>query len=134
MTMWCGPNDGGIKRSDRADTGHEQARPTDGVTCEGSMVWGGEHGEQGEPTADPSSLGAQDRVSSGGSVDVDETFSRPDDEPTSGAEIDDLTVLPAGNGTLGLTNIGNKPPEDEIADTGPTRTNEEMEPAVNRRR
>ena len=26
--MWCGPNDGGIKRGDRAETGDEQARPT----------------------------------------------------------------------------------------------------------
>jgi hypothetical protein len=29
--FWCGPNDGGIERGDSADTGDEEAGPTDGV-------------------------------------------------------------------------------------------------------
>lgn len=87
--MWCGPNDGGIKRGDRADTGELEARPTHGAT------------ERAEP------------------------FDSPDEEPTSGANIDDLTVRDAEDGSLGLTDIGNKPAEDWAADTGPTRTGEE---------
>ena len=30
--LYCGPNDGGVKRGDRADTGGEEARPTQNDT------------------------------------------------------------------------------------------------------
>jgi len=52
--IWCGPNDGGIKRGDRADTGDEEANPTEGVDEGGSGSWGG---NSGQPTGDSSSLG-----------------------------------------------------------------------------
>jgi hypothetical protein len=61
--LWCGQNDGGIKRGDRADTGDEKARPTDGAGRDGSGVRGGatdkkdDGGTSGHPTADPSSQG-----------------------------------------------------------------------------
>ena len=120
--MWCGPNDGGIKRGDRADTGDEQAGPTDGVSERGSGVWSGDDaGPTGHPTAAADSLGAEHRVSSGGAFDLSEEFGTPDDEPTSGANVDDLTIRDATDGSLGLTNVGNKPAEDWAADTGPTR-------------
>jgi hypothetical protein len=68
--FWCGPNDGGIERGDSADTGDEEAGPTDGA-------------------------------------------------------LDDLTVLDADDPSLGLTDIGDVPPEDWAADTGPTHSAEE---------
>ena len=74
--QWCGPNDGGIKRGDRAVTGDEAARPN-----------------QNPDEIDPDAV--------------------TDD-------IDDLTIRSSDDGSLGLTNIGNKPPEDWAADTGPT--------------
>jgi hypothetical protein len=61
--LWCGQNDGGIKRGDRADTGDEKAQPTKGVGRDGSGVRGGANdeddqgGSSGHPTADPSSQG-----------------------------------------------------------------------------
>ena len=61
--LWFGQNDGGIKRGDRADTGDEKARPTQGVDRGGSGVRGGSNttedqgGSSGHPTADPSSQG-----------------------------------------------------------------------------
>lgn len=121
--MWCGPNDGGIKRGDSAETGDLEARPTDGVTREGS----------GTGTADASSLGADAGLSSGASYITEDMIENPDEELTSGANIDDLTVYDAEDGTLGLTNIGNKPPEDWAADTGPTRTGEESDRGTGRR-
>ncbi len=81
-TYYCGPNDGGIKRGDRADTGDEEARPTRTQELE----------EQEE------SLGT--------------------------ASIDDLTVHPADDGALGLTDIGSIPPDDWAANTGPTEVAE----------
>lgn len=33
-TYWCGPNDGGIKRGDSAETGDEEAAPTEGAEPE----------------------------------------------------------------------------------------------------
>ena len=61
--LWCGQNDGGVKRGDRADTGDEKAQPTKGVGRDGSGVRGGANdekdqgGSSGHPTADPSSQG-----------------------------------------------------------------------------
>jgi hypothetical protein len=82
---WCGPNDGGIKRGDRADTGDDEAQPTAGAEPE------------------------------------DET------EALDQTDLDDLTVLPASDGALGLTDIGDVPPEDWAADTGPTHSAEEQD-------
>jgi hypothetical protein len=44
------------------------------------------------------------------------------------AELDELTVLDADDPELGLTNIGETPPDDWAADTGPTVTGEERDP------
>jgi len=41
-----------------------------------------------------------------------------------GATIDELSVRNADDPSLGLTNVGNRPPEDWAADTGPTRAAE----------
>ena len=85
--QWCGPNDGGIKRGDRASTGDEQARPTQ----------------------DPNDI----------------------DPDAVTDDIDDLTIRGAGDGSLGLTNIGKKPPEDWAANTGPTEAgNPDEEDAI----
>ncbi|HLJ45810.1 MAG TPA: hypothetical protein VKU01_07380 [Bryobacteraceae bacterium] len=80
-SYYCGPNDGGIKRGDRADTGDEEARPT-----------------RTRPDEDDDSLGT--------------------------ASIDDLTIHPADDGALGMTDIGPIPPDDWAANTGPTEVAE----------
>src|SRR5438270_456721 len=81
---WCGPNDGGIKRGDRADTGDNQARPTAGAGPEGSTY---EDGESAALTADPSSLGANDGATSTPNVDIDD----PTADSLNDASIDTLT-------------------------------------------
>lgn len=85
--FWCGPNDGGIKRGDSAETGDEEARPTAGA----------------EPEDETESLNQTDE------------------------DLDALTVLPATDATLGLTDIGGVPADDWAADTGPTRSAEEQD-------
>lgn len=40
--------------------------------------------------------------------------------------LDELTVMDADDPDLGLTDIGDVPAEDWAADTGPTRSNEEI--------
>jgi hypothetical protein len=46
--------------------------------------------------------------------------------------LDELTVKDASDPSLDLTNIGEVPPEDWAANTGPTRTNEEAAPSHKR--
>jgi hypothetical protein len=61
---------------------------------------------------------------------ADESYDRfdtPENAPSAGGDLGDLTILEADDPTLGLTNIGGKPGEDWAADTGPTRSNEEMD-------
>ena len=94
--LLCGPNDGGIKRGDRAETGDNAARPRPDV----------ERGGSGEATGDPSSIGTgpgahHDRS---GEVDLDE-----------GMQIRD-----ADDPDLGITS-GNDPGDDWAANTGPSR-------------
>ncbi|MFN3323971.1 MAG: hypothetical protein ACK5AZ_10785 [Bryobacteraceae bacterium] len=104
-----GPNDGGIKRGDRADTGDNEARPADTVSSGGS---GPSADNPGNTTADPSSLA--EIANAAAPVDVAE----------GGAGIDDLTVLDASDPSLGLTNIDESGPGDWAADTGPSRSPE----------
>jgi hypothetical protein len=104
-------NDGGIKRGDSMETGDNQARPTDGVGLDGSGVRAGDDGPAGMPTFDPSS---EEEPTS-----VDETFDAADQIPSGG--IDELTILSADDPSLGLTDIGDVPPDDWAADTGPTQ-------------
>jgi hypothetical protein len=47
-------------------------------------------------------------------------------KPADG-ELGDLTVMDADDPDLGLTDIGDVPPDDWAANTGPTRTAEELE-------
>ncbi|MDQ2898218.1 MAG: hypothetical protein M3Y07_00270 [Acidobacteriota bacterium] len=52
-----GPNDGGIKRGDSAETGNLEARPTATVDAGGSGVHGGGGGPEGHVTGQSSALG-----------------------------------------------------------------------------
>src|SRR3954468_8489376 len=78
LTMWCGANDGGIKRGDRADTGDLKAEV------------------------------------------------RPDRhrDVTADGALEELEVCDAHDPSLGMKNIGDVPPDDWAADTGPTQTGE----------
>jgi hypothetical protein len=113
-------NTGGIKRGDRADTGDNEARPTEGVGRGGSGVRAGDDGPEGVPTANPSSIGAPDApIDYLGEEEVVEVVDETGNTGDGG--ISDLTVLPASDPSLGLTDIGEVPPEDWAADTGPTK-------------
>src|ERR1700679_491128 len=81
---YTSPNQGGIKRGDRAETGDLEARPS-------------------------------------------ETADNAVSDATSGDELDQLTVKDVDDPDLGLTDIGDVPAEDWAADTGPTRSAEEVE-------
>jgi hypothetical protein len=116
IRMYCGANDGGIKRGDRADTGDLQARRRDGVGRGGSGVPGGAGGSTGHPTAITDSLAEP----SSGQV-------YPEDVIDEEGALDDLTIRPAEDGDLGLTNVGYRPPDDWAADSGPARTPEDVE-------
>ncbi|HVW83204.1 MAG TPA: hypothetical protein VHB50_00920 [Bryobacteraceae bacterium] len=110
-------NVGGIKRGDSAETGDLEAKPTETADRAGSGAHGGGGGAEGEVTADASALGTR----------RGETPLRPD-----GNELDELTVKDAHDPSLGLTDIDNVPPEDWAADTGPTRSEEEVAPSRRR--
>jgi hypothetical protein len=93
-----GPNDGGIKRGDRSDTGDNEARGKPEVGQGGSGV--------GDSTADPSSIGTgpgahNDRT---GELDVDEG----------------LQIRDENDPDLGITS-GDAPGDDWAANTGQTR-------------
>ena len=99
-----GPNDGGIKRGDRENTGDNQARPDE--LGSGPV----------QPTVDPTGFGGTT------SIRHPET-----DEFDTGAELQDqdgMEVMEATDGRLGLTNVGTKPADDWAADTGPTKSPE----------
>jgi hypothetical protein len=112
--LWCGPNDGGIKRGDSSRTGDLEAGHTDTVGPNGSGVPRGT--ESGNPTATPDSLA--EPVSRG--------VLTPDEIATSSGEIEDMYVTEDSAINLGLTNTPGHPPEDPIADEGPTQTPESI--------
>lgn len=122
-TMWCGPNDGGIKRGDRAETGDNQARPTEGAGPEGSGEGDGE--STGFPTADPSSLGASAGPTTSPNTEIDGGTDSLDTD-----SIDDLTVHPKNDPALGLTDVDDIPPDDWAADTGPSAVSEGQNPVA----
>jgi hypothetical protein len=99
-----GPNDGGIKRGDREDTGDEEARPDE-------MGSG-----YAQPTVDPTSFGGESSIRHPASDQFD-----PKSEI---GETDGMEVMEPTDGRLGLTDVGKKPADDWAADTGPTRTPE----------
>jgi hypothetical protein len=97
-------NDSTIRRGDREDTGDDEARPTE--TGSGPA----------RPTADPTSLGGTSSIPQ-----------RPTRGFDAGEELRDnygMEVVEPTDGRLGLTNIGDVPPDDWAADTGPTRSPE----------
>jgi hypothetical protein len=101
---------GGVKGGDRADTGDLEARPTRSVDRSGS---GAKRGP-GHVTGDPSALGAH---------------RGPDSLAPDEDMLDELTVKDADDPDLGLTDIGDVPPDDWAADTGPTLSAEEKAPS-----
>jgi hypothetical protein len=107
-------NDGGIKRSDRGDN---EVRRKEGVGTGGSGVRGGGSAANGNPTAVPDSLGADDSI-----IGVNGTAGT--EEQTIGEDLADLSIMNAEDPGLGITNVGDRGPDDWAADTGPTRTNE----------
>lgn len=95
-----GPNDGGIHRGDRESTGDDEARPTE----KGS---GDAHA-----TVDNTAFGGETSIShpSSGHFDLDEERE----------DFDGLEIMQADDGRLGLTNLGDVPPDDWAADSGAT--------------
>jgi hypothetical protein len=102
--LQLGPNDGGIDRGDRQETGDDEARPTE--TGSGPA----------RPTADPTSLGGTTSIRQ---------------PPVTGFDADEelrdnygMEVVEPTDGRLGLTDIGDVPADDWAADTGPTKSPE----------
>ncbi|MBL8210344.1 MAG: hypothetical protein JNK87_06510 [Bryobacterales bacterium] len=96
-----------IKRGDRKDTGDLEARPKEGVGRAGSGTRTGPN--TGKVTGDASALA--------------EGQSPAPSELTgaAGQDLAGLTVHDALDPDLGLTNIGEVPPQDWAADTGETK-------------
>ncbi len=105
--IYLGPNDGGIHRGDREDTGDNEARPDELG-----------HGSA-QPTIDPTGLGGGNSL---GHLDRQQF-----DFEQERSDYDGLEITNAEDGRLGLTGVGNKPPEDWAADTSVTRTPESRE-------
>ena len=103
-----GPNDSPIHRGDREETGDEEARPDE--VGSGYAI----------PTVDPTAFGGTSSISHPTTEHLDVEDELHD---TEGFE-----VMTPDDGRLGLTNVGNKPPDDWAADTGETRTPESSEP------
>lgn len=99
-----GPNDSGIQRGDREDTGDNEARPDE--LGSGPAL----------PTVDPTSFGATTSIRHPTSARFDVEEERLDN--------DGIEVVEPTDGRLGLTNIGDVPPDDWAADTGETKTPE----------
>jgi hypothetical protein len=97
-------DDNTIKRGDREDTGDNEARPTE--TGSGAAI----------PTVDSTSLGATTSIRQ---------------QPKRGFNAEEelredygMEVMQPTDGRLGLTDIGDVPPDDWAADTGPTKSAE----------
>ena len=68
--------------------------------------------------------GSNDGISRGDRADTGDLEARPTSRPRRSEDLEDLSIVDAEDGSLGLTNIGNKGPDDWAADTGPTAVNE----------
>ena len=100
--LYAGPNDGGIKRGDREDTGDDQAAPDElgtGIA---------------EGTIDSTSLGGESSISTPPSSGFDE-------KAEFGDANDGMEIMGANDGRLGLTGLPDSPADDWAADTGETR-------------
>jgi hypothetical protein len=102
--LHLGPDDSGIRRGDRQETGDDEAQPTE--TGSGPAM----------PTVDPTSLGGTTSIRQPPPIGFDANEELRDNY---GMEIVEPT-----DGRLGLTNIGDVPPDDWAADTGPTKSPE----------
>jgi hypothetical protein len=98
LTM--GPNDSGIQRGDREETGDNEARPTEKGT-------GDAHA-----TVDDTAFGAESSIR--------HPYSNHFDLEEEREGLDGLEIMEANDGRLGLTNIGNVPADDWAADSGET--------------
>lgn len=103
-----GPNDSPLHRGDLEDTGDNEAAPDE-------MGSG-----PAQPTVDPTAFGGTSSISH----QTSEHFDIEQEELDS----DGLEVMLPSDGRLGLTNYGDKPADDWVADTGETRTPEGSEP------
>lgn len=103
------------------ELGENGVYPPDGgndgldVTAAGSGIRSGDDGPAGMSTGDPSAGGLSGAASKA-PVNHEEMV-----KGDSGA-IDDLNITKARDSRLGLTDRGEKPPEDWAANTGPSRT------------
>ena len=80
------------------------------VEQSGSGVRSGDDGPAGQPTGDPSA----------GGMGASKRYLESDAIAEQSGGIDDLTVVSADDPRLGLTNYGDKGPDDWAADSGPT--------------
>lgn len=102
-------NDGGIKRSGPEDDNEITVRPKAGVGHGGSGVRGSGDPANTPITGSAGSLGAESSLAGVGGTDgID--------------DLEGLTVMEAGDPTLGMTNVGDVGPDDWAADTGPDRS------------
>lgn len=99
--MFEGPNDSAIRGGDREHSGDNEARPDE-------MGSGPAHA-----TADPTSFGANSSITHRTTTGFDVDEERRDN--------DGIEVMEATDGRLGLTDVGDIPPDDWAADTGPTK-------------
>jgi hypothetical protein len=97
-------DDSTIKRGDREDTGDDEARPTE--TGSGTAI----------PTVDSTSLGGTTSIRQRPARGFNAEEELRDDYGTE--------VMQPTDGRLGLTDIGDIPPDDWAADTGPTKSPE----------
>lgn len=116
---WRGPNEGGIKRGDRAATGDDQAQHEDGVGREGSGVPGGDGGATGHVTGATDSLAEPVE----GFVDTDDAVEEISED------LEPFEIMDADDPRLGLTDVLDRPAEDWAANTGPSNDAEQEEPA-----
>ena len=68
--------------------------------------------------------GPNDGISRGDREDTGDLEARPTRSSRTSEDLEDLSIVNADDGSLGLTNVGGKGPDDWAADTGPTATDE----------
>lgn len=97
----AGPNDGGIKRGDREDTGDNQADLDE-------LSPGGAHA-----SIDPTAIGGKSSISPVpvGGFDTESELE----------QFDGMEIMSIDDGRLGLTDVGDIPADDWAADTGPDK-------------
>jgi hypothetical protein len=100
LRLYLGPNDGGIQRGDRDETGDNEARPT----------------EKGSGDAH----GIVDRTAFGGESSISHPASSHFDLESERDDFDGIEIMQADDGRLGLTNTDRVLADDWAADSGET--------------